>query len=264
MARALPRPGQKHHPRTFSGLSRLSREVIFEDPGTPTPSGTRPASILTDRDSRASYDTAHRIPYNPDYPEEVDVPLLTANTTQATQSPPLPLPPGAGVIDSAIYLANPWKRGGRYSQLETLAYDDTSPTGFDPQKLYSYSPGSDVTQFLSPSNAEFPGSSFFKSPTAGLFPPSPGFPRRSRQHPFAKGCEPPQWRSLTVHVALCGLAYPFLLAFAIAATGKTLFWARLIVGVGSGVLGLMLGVSLMALARRMLEAASTDLFFFHP
>ncbi|KAF8811858.1 hypothetical protein BYT27DRAFT_7088513 [Phlegmacium glaucopus] len=188
----------------------------------------------------------------------MDIPLSPFNTTQTTQSQPTPLPPGAGAVDSAIHLANfSWKRGGKYTRLESLKYDDTSPTEFDSQKLFSYSPDSNVTLFSPLSNTESSASSsFFKSPTLGLYPPSPAFSRKLKQHPFMTGCEPPQWRNMAVHVVLCGLAYPVLLAFVIVAQGKTLFWARLSVGVGSSLLGLMLGVSLTVLGRRMLEAAT--------
>ncbi|KAF8811878.1 hypothetical protein BYT27DRAFT_7088549 [Phlegmacium glaucopus] len=260
MAQGLPQPRQKRHLLIFPGHSSLSQEVTFEDPGTPTPSATRPASILTHRDIHTSYDETHRIPYNPDDPERTDIPLSPFNTTQTTQSQPTPLPQGAGAgaVDSTIHLANfSWKRGGRYTRLESLKYDDTSPTGFDSQKLFSHSPDSNATLFSPLSNTESPASSsFFKSPTLGLYPPSPAFSRKLKQHPFMTGCEPPQWRNMAVHVVLCGLAYPVLLASVIVAQGKTLFWARLFVGVGSSLLGLMLGVSLTVSGRRMLEAAT--------
>ena len=84
------------------------------------------------------------------------------------------------------------------------------------------------------------------------------FPTRKPpvQHPFAKNFEVPQWRNLAIHTGLCALSYPFLLIFVIMGQGKSLFWSRLFVGAGSGILGVMLGLSLMRLARGILEAAS--------
>jgi hypothetical protein len=86
--------------------------------------------------------------------------------------------------------------------------------------------------------------------TLGRFPKSPA------RHPFAKNFEVPQWRNLAIHTGLCALSYPFLLIFVIMGRGQTLFWSRLFVGAGCGILGLMLGLSLMRLARGVLEAAS--------
>jgi len=111
--------------------------------------------------------------------------------------------------------------------------------------------------------------SFLHKPST---PSSPGcrgqtdtrFPRRSTHsratiHPFGERFrlfEAPQWRKLTIHIGLCGLAYPFLQIFVLAARGKNLFWARLLTGAGCGMLGLMLAISLLKLARRIIEAAS--------
>jgi hypothetical protein len=61
---------------------------------------------------------------------------------------------------------------------------------------------------------------------------------------------------LAIHTGLCALSYPFLLIFVIMSRGQNLFWSRLFVGAGCGMLGAILGLSLMQLARGILEAAS--------
>ncbi|KDR74467.1 hypothetical protein GALMADRAFT_71149 [Galerina marginata CBS 339.88] len=98
------------------------------------------------------------------------------------------------------------------------------------------------------------------SPSSSKFldtpPLSHRFHRPMERHPFAEGYEVPQWRQLILHIGLCALAYPILLVFVIASTGKSLFWARFSVGAGCGLLGFMLGLSLLNLARGILEAAT--------
>ena len=59
-----------------------------------------------------------------------------------------------------------------------------------------------------------------------------------------------------IHVLMCVIAYPLLTITAVMAKGKTLFWARFIVGVGCGIVGFGLGWSLKALGKAFLEAAS--------
>ena len=88
----------------------------------------------------------------------------------------------------------------------------------------------------------------------------PRFPRARREHPFAKGSEPPQWRALTLHVAACALSEPLLLLFVRAARGRTLFWARALVGAGCISLGGILGASLVRMAVWILEAAGSSTF----
>ena len=87
----------------------------------------------------------------------------------------------------------------------------------------------------------------------GLIP----VPERAQRHPFAEGFEPPRWRMISVHVLLCVIAYPLLLICTVVATkGKTLFWTRLVVGLGCGIVGFCLGLSLLALGKAFFEAAS--------
>ncbi|KAF9004740.1 hypothetical protein BDQ17DRAFT_1354599 [Cyathus striatus] len=60
----------------------------------------------------------------------------------------------------------------------------------------------------------------------------------------------------SIHVVLCLIAYPILQIFVVIARNKSLFWSRLFVGAGCGLLGFVLGVSLLQLGRNILEAAT--------
>ncbi|KAF8164850.1 hypothetical protein B0H34DRAFT_648623 [Crassisporium funariophilum] len=154
------------------------------------------------------------------------------------------------------YASYEWGASGKYSRSGSsysTTYDDTSPTGYDhlirfPQPFSSRS--------NSLQNSPSAGSSsFLKSPRSDFA--DAVYPRKKpKEHPFAAGFERPQWRLFAIHVALCALSYPFLLIFVIVAKGKSLFWTRLFVGAGCGLLGVMLGLSLLRLARGMIEAAT--------
>ncbi|KAJ7667582.1 hypothetical protein DFH06DRAFT_983175, partial [Mycena polygramma] len=79
------------------------------------------------------------------------------------------------------------------------------------------------------------------------------------RHPFKfaqSGFESPEWPSILLHVLFCALAYPVLLVFVVIANHRTLFWSRLIVGVGCGAVGVALALSLGNLAQRFLETAT--------
>ena len=82
-------------------------------------------------------------------------------------------------------------------------------------------------------------------------------PKRAKSHPFSESFEPPRWRIILIHVLMCVVAYPLLMITTVVATkGKTLFWTRLVVGLGCGIIGCALGLSLLALGKAFLEAAS--------
>jgi len=81
-------------------------------------------------------------------------------------------------------------------------------------------------------------------------------PKRAQSHPFAKGFEPPQWRSIFIHIIMCLVSYPVLVAFAAVARGRTLFWTRLVVALECGIVSFFLGLSLLNLGRAFFEAAS--------
>ncbi|KXN81637.1 hypothetical protein AN958_04098 [Leucoagaricus sp. SymC.cos] len=95
---------------------------------------------------------------------------------------------------------------------------------------------------------------FLKTPSPSFFPR--GLSRLHKKHPFSQWFETPKWKTFAVHTLFCLLAYPFLLIFVIIAKGRTLFWTRVAVGVGCGITGVLLGISLVGLARTHLEAAA--------
>ncbi|KAJ8469557.1 hypothetical protein ONZ45_g16854 [Pleurotus djamor] len=85
---------------------------------------------------------------------------------------------------------------------------------------------------------------------------SPSTLPKPRRHPFSSSFEAPCWKLLGIHVALSLVAFPVLFAFVIVAQNKTLFWTRLIIGIGCGLVGFCLGFSLINLGKSFLEAAT--------
>lgn len=163
----------------------------------------------------------------------------------------------------------------QYHSLSEAVADDSRPH-FDPEVLYSKRNNGSNSTFndeegdpskLSPNTggqyANYPPTpsyglksaetDFLKTPSPSLFPR--GLPKPPKQHPFSQLYEAPKWNTLAVHTLLCLLTYPFLLIFVIVAKGRTLFWTRLLVGAGCGIIGFLLGLSLIGLARRHLEAS---------
>lgn len=162
-----------------------------------------------------------------------------------------------------------------YLSLSEAVADNSRPN-FNPEQLYTKSnPRStstltsreDDSNKLSPNlngqYADYPPTpsygintsetDFLTTPSPSLFPR--GLPKTPRLHPFSQSYEAPEWKTLVVHTLFCLIAYPFLLLFVFIARGRTLFLARLVVGVGCGIIGFFLGFSLIRLARRHLEAA---------
>ncbi|KAF9448060.1 hypothetical protein P691DRAFT_730398 [Macrolepiota fuliginosa MF-IS2] len=135
-------------------------------------------------------------------------------------------------------------RGPHYVSLAEDVADD-SQSDFDPYTTRGGGTSDSVTGTET---------NFLKTPSPSLFPN--GLPKPRKQHPFSRHYEVPQWKLLTVHVLLCLLAYPFLLLFVRVARGRTLFQTRVAVGAGCGVVGFLLGLSLIGLARRHLEATA--------
>ncbi|KAJ7672817.1 hypothetical protein B0H17DRAFT_947419 [Mycena rosella] len=134
-----------------------------------------------------------------------------------------------------------------------LSLSGSTYQDFDPQRLYSYSTPDLKREPYTPNSAASE-TDFLNTPLSALFPG--GLPKPPRQHPFARGFEAPEWRILIVHVALCALAYLILLVFVLIADRRTLFWSRLVVGMGCGAMGVALGISLTRLAQRFLESAT--------
>ncbi|KAG5639156.1 hypothetical protein H0H81_006415 [Sphagnurus paluster] len=77
-----------------------------------------------------------------------------------------------------------------------------------------------------------------------------------RKNPFAEGFEAPHRKTILFHIVLCVVTYPILLLVTIIARERSLFWTRFIVGLGCGILGLIIGLSLLKLAQPLLEAVT--------
>ncbi|KAF9021430.1 hypothetical protein BDZ89DRAFT_1071387 [Hymenopellis radicata] len=113
---------------------------------------------------------------------------------------------------------------------------------FDPNALYQplrYHPGG---QFI---NTPQTDDGFINTPSPSLF-----------LMVYPSLLPHPQWKRIALHVFLVGLAYPILLVFVIIARDKSLFWSRFVVSIGCGVIGFVLGLSLLNLGRPFLEAAT--------
>jgi len=82
-------------------------------------------------------------------------------------------------------------------------------------------------------------------------------PRLPKKHPFpfASGCEHPNGRLILLHLISCIVGGSLVLASAKLADHQTIFWARAIVGVGTGLCGFFLGFTLMRLFREFFVAA---------
>ena len=68
--------------------------------------------------------------------------------------------------------------------------------------------------------------------------------------------ERPAWKRLAVHILACVCTYPAAYSISVAANDKSIFWARFIVGLGSGILGIILSSNLHEFAKWHLEASS--------
>ena len=191
----------------------------------------------------------------------VNVPLLPLRAPQTVQLPLTQNVGTQGILRIDIPQSN-WSERGKYDKQQSSFYPWTAVTTDDKEYYFP-------RRCLHPSSVEAECAIEVQSPSPNYLkyldttPPSTSstlstFPTRKPpvRHPFAKNFEVPQWRNLAIHTGLCGLSYPFLLIFVIMGQGKSLFWSRLFVGAGSGILGVMLGLSLMRLARGILEAAS--------
>ncbi|TFK74366.1 hypothetical protein BDN72DRAFT_833278 [Pluteus cervinus] len=77
-----------------------------------------------------------------------------------------------------------------------------------------------------------------------------------KRHPFNQNFEPPNWWYIGLHIAMCLVAYPIIILFILVAKDKSLFWTRFIVSLGCGILGLMLGFSLLRFGKTFLEAST--------
>ena len=252
----------EHPPR---GLSRLSQEVMSYDQEEqpPHPSKdhlTPPRHIAIDSSGRNSPNTPsfdYKTPYDA-ADEEVNVPLLSLRAPQTVRLPLTRNVGTEGIVHIDVSDSTGSERGKDDKRLSdyrwTTSTNDINTEYHPPRRrLYSSSAEAQSTiEMPSPS----PNSSKYFDTTPSSTSTLARFPKPPARHPFAENFEVPQWKKLAIHIGLCALSYPFLLIFVIAGRGQTLFWSRLFVGAGCGILGVMLGLSLMNLARGILEAAS--------
>ncbi|KAG5350089.1 hypothetical protein C0989_000213, partial [Termitomyces sp. Mn162] len=146
----------------------------------------------------------------------------------------------------------------QYRSLNEAIHDEVSQPDFDPRILefepISYS-GSANSVSSAPSLRPLHLSAVY---TDSPSKPPPSYSLHSAslgKQPLASGFEKPYWRDILLHIALCLVSYPILLAVTLVARNKSIFWTRFIVGVGCGLVGLGLGYSLLTLAKSHLEAA---------
>lgn len=113
-------------------------------------------------------------------------------------------------------------------------------------KSYDDPPSSAMQLLLPPSGT--PKSAYQRSSTyVGKRPPASGW--------YAY-FEATDWKSIIIHTVAVACAYPFLILMCLLASNKTLFWSRVIVGFGCGILAFALGRTPFGAARRYLEASS--------
>ncbi|KAF9033113.1 hypothetical protein BJ165DRAFT_758466 [Panaeolus papilionaceus] len=77
-----------------------------------------------------------------------------------------------------------------------------------------------------------------------------------KRHPFSDRFESPPFYLLMLHFFFCLMTYPVLFIAAMAATRRTLFWARVIVGMGCSIMGFSLSFTLVGLTQALIEAAT--------
>jgi len=289
------RSGKRRPPPGLSSLSRetftperLYEDALFSTPSQPRNRNTSDSLASSDapnsrpkhsHSSSPSFDwtpvapTASSSRQLPEDEDGVHLPLLPLTSTISRESigksKPLPLQSSTSGFEAYTY-SDPFvppSPGAQGSAFE-IAFD-VDEQGLSPGYLKGKGSRSNAAQCSPETPSPDSSTSFLRKPSTPYSPDYRGktgtrFPRTSAystasRHPFGerfKLFEVPQWRKLAMHIGLCGLAYPFLLIFVLAARGKNLFWARLFTGAGCGMLGLLLGISLLKLARGIIEAAS--------
>lgn len=217
-----------------------------------------PSFLYQVENDRLTCQTVFEAPRTPQFSIYPDIPLVPVRLDLPTHN-----------MDSVSFSPNDRhkkqgsKRGSRwsYSQLDTGMANT-----FEPMDLCDLK-GND-SKFEPDTSFPPKSASLLGTPNYGtlddemalLKTPSPSlFNRLSLNKPlrkqrFLRHYEVPKWSSLIIHAFLCLLSFPILLAFVKIAEGRTLFWARAIVGIGSGITGLLLGRSLLLLSVRHLEA----------
>ncbi|PPQ70480.1 hypothetical protein CVT24_013287 [Panaeolus cyanescens] len=148
------------------------------------------------------------------------------------------------------YLTSPLPSGASPPE---LYYDLTSPssTVFSPNRPAAFSAAEQRPTSMGMSYTD----PVQKQPTRGNSAVYSMSGSRSK-NPFGQAFETPQWIPVVIHIVVCGLAYPVLLGFVYLSDGRTLFLARLLIGLGCSIVGLTLGISLLTLAKGIFEAAT--------
>ena len=235
--------------------SKLSQEVMrYDQEEHLTP--LRPIALNLSGRNSPSIPSFYKTPYDV-ADEGVNVPLLPLHAPQTVR-----LPLTRNVSTEEIVLIDvPHSTGGERGKDDKRLLPDyrwtPSTNGGEHdsprRRLYSSSVEAQCAIEMPSPSPNYPQYLDTTPPSTSTFGK---FPRLPVRHPFAKNFEVPQWKKLALHTGLCALSYPFLLIFAIIGQGKTLFWSRLFVGAGCGILGSTLGLSLVNMARGVLEAAS--------
>jgi len=86
----------------------------------------------------------------------------------------------------------------------------------------------------------------------------PGLSRTPRTS--SRRFERPNRLHIFLHVVACCASYPIIYAGTLSAKDKSLFWARVIVGLWCAGVGMVIGWSLITFARKYTEAASEHTF----
>ncbi|KAG7096538.1 hypothetical protein E1B28_003965 [Marasmius oreades] len=220
--------------------------ILFEAP--PTATASKPPAPWSSR-STISFDPYHPDSFTPHSENAYDsyqpILLLPTQEEQHFSTPKSPRSPRL--------LQKKTKRTGKVPKpLSVTAFrsphrDDESPGLHNPYDKFQSRHPSTATEVDSFLNTPSPFSDGFPSPS------------KARRHPIpfaSKGFEPPEWKKIILHVFLCVVSYPFLLLVIAIANERTIFWCRTIVGIGCGIVGVSLGLSLMELAKAFLEAAT--------
>jgi hypothetical protein len=163
--------------------------------------------------------------------------------------------------DDNVSLLHPHYISAKARQYPPSPKDQPSPPAYKSPKLWRFeSPLKDggYTQFSDGTPIATPAD---RSVYPQVLRSPPSLKTRKRS-PFGSGFEIPQWRQLSIHFILCAITYPCLIFFIMMAKGTPLFYTRIFVGAGCGIMGFALGLSLMELAKGIIEACSMFNFCF--
>ncbi|KAL0571126.1 hypothetical protein V5O48_010834 [Marasmius crinis-equi] len=223
--------------------------VLFEAPST---AAVTPPSSWGSR-STSSFDPYHPESYMPNATSPRSghsyIPLLPTQSQREQERLIEPQQPRGPRL-----LQKQSKRTGKAPGFLSVA-ESRAPVKIDDESPGLYNPYDPYDRRVKLSSAS--EDAFLNTPP---FPNGfPSTPSKSKRHPIpfaSRGFEPPEWKKIFLHVFLCAVAYPFLLLVVVIAKNRSIFWCRTIVGIGCGIVGFALGVSLIELAKTFLEAAT--------